>query len=93
MEREATVETQIVAAIAATCQIDPGEVRAELSVDDLGLGSMGLVAVISRLEAAFQLELASEEVISLLQTNLIGEFTSRASELVASKVASEPVPA
>jgi len=68
------VDTTVIAAIATTCQIDRREVHPEIGVDELGLGSMGLIAVISQLEVAYDLEFTPEQVVPMLQTRSIREF-------------------
>jgi acyl carrier protein len=87
METESTVETSVVDAIAAICRLDQGQVHRDLSLDDLGLGSLGLVAVVTRLEAVYQIEFVPDEIITLLRTKDVGEFIAAVRELMGPRVA------
>lgn len=82
MSVNVSVENVVKDAIAATCQIDIAEVREDIALDDLGLGSMGLVAVITRLETECEIEFTPDQVIALLQSGAVGEFTSRIGEIL-----------
>ena len=80
-----SIEQLAVCAIAATCQVEESSLTSEISLDDLGLGSMGLVAVISRVEAALELELTPDEVIGLLQAITVKEFVDTLQPLLCQK--------
>ena len=81
----ADVSHAVRSAIASTCQLDVAEVRTELGIDDLGLDSMGLTAVIARLEAAYQREFNADQVVSLLEAATVGEFADVVTTLVNGK--------
>jgi acyl carrier protein len=79
---DAPVANTAIAAIAATCSIEADEIQPHFGLDDLGLGSMGLIAVISRIEATYECEFSPDDVVSFLETQNVGEFTSLASKVV-----------
>ena len=82
MDQTSSIETTVIHAIAATCQVDPADVHEDLALDDLGLGSMGVVAVISRLEFACGTEFSADDVVLLLQSGEVGTFIACVRELV-----------
>lgn len=85
MQAKESVEDAVRSAIAATCQVNVEDVRSEVSIEDLGLGSMGLVAVMARVEAIYDLEFSSDENVSLLQARAVGEFSALVRKMIEAK--------
>lgn len=60
--------------IASTCQIDQSTISEEDTLDALGLDSMGVHSVISRLEAELGIELSTEQILQLLHARSVCTF-------------------
>jgi hypothetical protein len=82
---EFSVEEVVRRAIAAACHLNVEDVRADMAFEDLGLESMVLVAVTSRIEVECRTEFLNHEMVSLLKTREIGELATLASRFIGAK--------
>lgn len=85
MTSEYPVVEIVRAAIAAACHLNAEDVRADMAFEDLGIESMVLVAVTSRIEVECSTEFLNHEMVSLLKTREIGEFAELASRFIRAK--------
>jgi hypothetical protein len=82
---ECSVEEIVRTAIAAACHLNVEDVRADMAFEDLGLESMVLVAVTSRIEVECKAEFLNHEMVSLLKTREIGELAALASRFIGAR--------
>jgi acyl carrier protein len=79
---DTTFDNAVISMIADTCQIDPRDIAPDGDLHYLGIDSMSLTAVISRLEMAYRCEFGAEQIVQLLQTQTVRQFTDRLGALV-----------
>jgi acyl carrier protein len=72
-EKPAPIETRVLDLIAETCGLVCGELAPTTPLAE-ALDSLTLVAVVTRIEAAFDIVLGSEETIELLAARDVGEL-------------------
>jgi acyl carrier protein len=85
---DVSIEDAVRSAIASTCQLDLEAVGTEQIIDDLGLDSMRILAVIGLLEAAYERDFGPDQIISLLQAATVGELAVALGKIVLPKALS-----
>ncbi len=85
MADPAEVQRAVLEAVAATCRIAVGRLDASVCIDDLGLDSMALTAVITRLEIRYELSLQADEIVRLLQSKRIAELAAHFAAMLAAR--------
>jgi acyl carrier protein len=78
MESQDELRTTVVRAIAASCSVEPAELRPELTVGELGLDSVAITSVLGILEAALKREFTADDVMSLFQAPSVGALVDTA---------------
>jgi acyl carrier protein len=65
-----SIETAVLGAIEATCRTHL-DLREDPALHDLGLDSMGLIAVVARIEATYAIEFTTEQMVRLMQADSV----------------------
>lgn len=84
----ATVSDQIFAILAREAVLDPHELRPEMTIEDLGLDSLGLVETIFAIEEAFDISVpfnANEPGKSDFDLSSVGAIVAAVERLIAAK--------
>lgn len=68
--------------IARACNLEPAAVTLRTHVLDTGMDSLTLVSVLAQVEAVYELELASEDTLGLLEAATVAELVERLEGLV-----------
>lgn len=71
---DTSIEGSVISAVASTCRIERSEIGRELTFQQLGVDSMTLTSIISRLEAECEHEFTSEQIVALLQAEALRDF-------------------
>lgn len=82
------IQDRIVRIIADQAMIDPGEIRPETTMEDLGLDSLGLVEVVFAIEEAFDISVpynANEPNDSEFDISSVAAVTAAVKQLIAAK--------
>ncbi|ABD55064.1 phosphopantetheine-binding protein [Jannaschia sp. CCS1] len=83
---DTTVQDKIIAIIAEQAVLEPGDVSMEMSLDDLGIDSLGLVESIFAIEEAFDISVpfnANEPEASEFDISSVAAIVSAVEKLVA----------
>jgi acyl carrier protein len=84
----ASVEDRVIAIIARQAVLDPAQVTSEMSPDDLGLDSLGLVETIFALEEAFDVSVpfnANEPQAGGFDLSSVGAIARAVEALIAAR--------
>jgi acyl carrier protein len=84
----ASVEDRVIAIIARQAVLDPAQVRPEMSPDDLGLDSLGLVETIFAIEEAFDVSVpfnANEPQAGGFDLSSVGAIARAVEALIAAR--------
>lgn len=85
-----TIRDKVVQIIAEQAVLDPSEIKLSMSLDDLGIDSMGLVEAIFAIEEAFDVEVpfnANEPEASDFDISSVRAMIDAVEQLVASQAA------
>ena len=85
-----SVQDRVVAIIAEQAVLEPSDVGLEMSLDDLGIDSLGLVEAIFAIEEAFDISVpfnANEPEKSQFDISTVAAIVQAVEGLVAQKVA------
>jgi acyl carrier protein len=77
MKTREDLRTTVATAIATSCYLEPGELRPELSLLDLGLDSLVIASIVASVETSIQRKFNPEELISLFEVEHVGLFIDR----------------
>ena len=72
------LRTTVVRAIAASCSVEPTDLRPELSVGEIGLDSVAITSVLAVLETTCEREFTADDVMSLFQAPSVGALVDAA---------------
>lgn len=84
----ASVEDRVIAIIARQAVLDPAQVKPEMSPDDLGLDSLGLVETIFAIEETFDISVpfnANEPEVGGFNLSSVGAIVRAVEALIAAR--------
>ncbi|MFP1645556.1 acyl carrier protein [Pontitalea aquivivens] len=83
-----TVSEQIIAILAREAVLEPHEVRPEMTIEDLGLDSLGLVETIFAIEETFDISVpfnANEPAQGEFDISSVGAIVAAVERLIAAR--------
>ncbi|MCL7463960.1 acyl carrier protein [Phaeovulum sp. NW3] len=83
-----TVSEQIIAILAREAVLDPHEVRPEMTIEDLGLDSLGLVETIFAIEETFDISVpfnANDPAQGDFDISSVGAIVAAVERLIAAR--------
>lgn len=83
-----TVEEQLIAILARQAVLDPAQLRIDMTLEDLGLDSLGLVETIFAIEETFDISVpfnANAPKASAFDLSSIGAIAANVRALIAAK--------
>lgn len=83
-----TVEEQLIAILARQAVLDPAQLRLDMTLEDLGLDSLGLVETIFAIEETFDISVpfnANTPEASAFDLSSIGAIAANVRALIAAK--------
>ncbi len=83
-----TIEDRVIAILAEQAVLDPGEVRMDASLGDLGIDSLGLVETVFAIEEAFDIQVpfnANEPTRSEFDISSVRTMVQAVESLIAAQ--------
>lgn len=83
-----TVKDKVVSILAEQAVLDPGEVRMEATLQDLGIDSLGLVEAVFAIEETFDIEVpfnANEPANSAFDVSTVATIVRAVEDLIAAR--------
>jgi len=74
--QQLSLDAAIAHALSTACHVTASELTPALRLHDLGLDSLGLVVVLSRLEPLLGRQFTADETIEILNVDTVGDLTS-----------------
>jgi len=72
----------VASAIASICEIDKSEIAYNTNLLDLQMDSLSLVALVSQLEAAYEVQFSADDVMELLEPARFADLLTAAEALI-----------
>jgi acyl carrier protein len=76
------ISSRLIAHIASVCEIDPGLISSETTIESIGFDSLSLPRVLHALEVEFVVCFHEDDVIALLGARTIGAYIELISRAV-----------
>lgn len=84
-----SVQDRIIAIIAEEAVLDPAQVRPDMTLEDLGIDSLGLVESIFKIEEAFDISVpfnANDTTQSSFDISTVGSIVAAVTALIQARV-------
>jgi len=86
----AVLDDLVITTLAAACNIERAQLSPETGLDEIGLDSMSLVALVAQLEALYGCQFESEQVLGLFEARRIRDVVLLVGRVVGMGCLVEP---
>ena len=76
MTQDKSLKTTVLGAIADACNLSAAEITVDMNIQDLGLDSWAITAIVAQLEAAYGIEVSTDQLIDLMQAEFVRDFVA-----------------
>ena len=73
----------VASTIASVCQTDIAKIGPETDLLDLRMDSLSLIAVISQIEAAYEIQFSADDILPLIELTRFADFLNAADALIS----------
>jgi acyl carrier protein len=70
------LEGLVISALSAACKLTPDRVRLETNLMDLGIDSVAMLAVVTKVEASLGIELSPHDILGLFSASRVADLIS-----------------
>jgi acyl carrier protein len=74
VDRAVLMKEELLAAVAAACNVSHSDISLQTRLHEIGLDSLALTAVITRMEAYFHIGMEPDRVLSAFSVDTVGEL-------------------
>jgi acyl carrier protein len=86
MKKAVGIDEFVCSTMAVACRREPGDVTLETQLFDLDMDSLTLVAVLTQVEAVYDIQLTPADMLKFIEAARVGEIVSGLEQLLRTSV-------